>query len=383
MRLSYSSVETYKNCPLRYKFREIDKIPEPKSKEAVFGTILHATLKYIHEPALVSPTLEQALDFLAKHWNEEIFENEFEERGAFSLAVDMIQKYYAANNPKDFTIIDLESRFALEIGDEKRGKHILSGVIDRIDKTPEGYEIIDYKTTRKMPSQEKVDHDLQLSIYLKAFLNRYPKEKEHIDTITVSLYYLKHGVKLSSKRTKEDIEALDDIILSVVEDIEAAHFEPILSPLCDWCGYQKICPLWRHKFPAQRKVETAEVEKAIEEFVTLRGAMSAEKLRLAKLQETILRYMDEEGVERVFGKDSIIGKTLRKTYIYDETKLRALLEPLDHWEGILKVDGIALRNILAVLPPATREELEEAKILDKESFSLSVKKNKDLEEDGI
>ena len=84
--------------------------------------------------------------------------------------------------------------------------------------------------------------------------------------------------------------------------------------------------------------------------------------------------MAQEGVERVFGETGIIAATLRKTYKYDEKKLREILEPLHHWEDVLKVDGIALKNILGVLPLPARKEVEKAKVLDKETRSLSVKK---------
>lgn len=376
MRISYSSVGTYQTCPLKYKYQHVDRIPEPKSKEAVFGTLVHAVMKYVHTPSLLSPSVDQALDYFAKGWNSEVYEDEMEERAAFSQGVTMIQNYLSQNKPADYTIIDLESRFAIEIGNEESGKHIVSGIIDRIDKTADGYEIIDYKTTRKMPSQDKVDNDLQLSIYLKAFLARYPKEWERLDKITVSLYYLKHGVKLSSTRTKEQLEHVDQTFLDVIKSIEEAKFEPILSPLCDWCGYQKICPLWKHKFAENRKLETEEVKTAIGEYLDLKGKMSEEKLRLGKLQSMILQYMEQEGVERVFDEQGIIGRTLRKTYKYDEEKLRAVLEPLDKWESVLKVDGIALRTILATLPASVKESAEQAKVIDKESASLSVKKNK-------
>lgn len=376
MRISYSSVGTYQTCPLKYKYQHVDRIPEPKSKEAVFGTLIHAVMKYVHTPALLSPSVDQALDYFAKGWNSEVYEDEMEERSAFSQGVTIIQNYLAHNKPNDFTIVDLESRFAIEIGTEESGKHIVSGIIDRIDKTADGYEIIDYKTTRKMPSQDKVDSDLQLSIYLRAFLERYPKEWERMDKITVSLYYLKHGVKLSSTRTKEQLERVDQTFLEVIKSIEEAKFEPILSPLCDWCGYQKICPLWKHKFAETRKLETEDVKTAIGEYLDLKGKMSEEKQRLGKLQAMILDYMEQEGVDRVFDDQGIIGKSLRKTYKYDEEKLRALLQPLDKWESILKVDGIALRTILATLPSSVKESVESTKILDKESTSLSVKKNK-------
>ncbi len=380
MRLSYSGLGSYETCPLKYKYQYIDHIKEPKSKDQVFGTLIHSVLHYYHTPALLAPNLEQALDFYAKRWNSEVFENELEERAAFTEGVKILERYCRENTPGDFTIVDLESRFSLEIGDDTTGRHTLSGIIDRIDKTDEGYEIIDYKTTKKMPSQEKVDTDLQLSIYLKAFLNRYPKEATRLDTLTVSLYYLKHGVKLSSKRTQEQLDQIEPACFKVIQAIEEEKFDPQLSPLCDWCGYQKICPLWKNKFAETRKFETSEVETAIGEYLDLKGQLSAEKLRLMKLQEMILAYMEQEGVDRVFSEQGIIGKSLRKTYKYDASQIRALLEPLDKWEGILKIDGIALRNILATLPSPVKKEVELAKKLDKESVSLSVKRVKDIED---
>lgn len=376
MRLSYSGIDTYQTCGLKYKFREIDKLPEPKSKEAVFGTLIHSTMKFIHDPALLSPTLEQALDHFSKNWNSDIWTDELEERTAFSQGVGMLQRYYADNRPSDARVIALESRFGIEIDGGDDTKHVLSGIIDRIDKTEDGYEIIDYKTARKMPSQDKVDHDLQLTIYLRAFLERYPAERKNIDKVTVSLYFLKHGVKLSSKRTEADLAALDATVLEVVRSIEAKKFDPILSPLCDWCGFQPVCPLWKHKFKTEeKKLEKNEGEQAVEEFLTLRAKSAEDKKRMAELQATIMRYMDQEGVERLFGTTGIIGKSVRTSYSYDETKLKELLAPLGEWENVVKVDGVALKTVLAALPASVRAEAEKLRE-KKESTSLSVKATK-------
>ena len=313
------------------------------------------------------------MEHFGNSWNPAVFYSEMEERAAFTQGIKMIQEYYQKNNPASFNIIDLETRFQIEIGTDK-DTHIVSGIIDRIDKTKDGYEIIDYKTTKKMPSQEKVDNDLQLSVYLNAFLSRYPKEIENLDRIKVSLYYLKHGVKLSSIRTLEHLEQSKQLFLDTIKIIESGKFEPVVSPLCDWCGYQNRCPMWKHKFKELRHIDTEEVNKAIEEFIDLRSAMNISKDRLAKLEDNILKYMDQEGVERVFGPQGVIARTLRKTYKYDEKKLRDILEPLDKWEDILKVDGIALRNILDVLPFQARKEIEKAKTINKETTGLSVKK---------
>jgi len=374
MRLSYSSLNTYQQCSLKYKYREIDHIAEPKSKEQVFGTLIHSTMKSIHTSATLPPSLEQAMNYFAKRWNSDVFNSPAEERAAFSQGVQIIQKYYRDNDISRATILDLESAFRIEIG-EKHDRHTVSGIIDRIDKTPDGYEIIDYKTSRKMPSQQDIDNDVQLSIYCKAFLDRYPKERERISAITVSLYFLKHGVKLSSTRTAAQLENVESVFLYVIHRITKNEFEPTLSPLCDWCGYQKICPLWKHKFADTRKLETDDVKQAISDYLNLKGKLSGEKIHLAKLQALILQYMEQEGVDRVFDNYGIIGKSIRKTYKYDEGKLRSILEPLDKWKDVLKVDGIALHNILTVLPSPVRKEVENAKTLDKESVGLSIKKN--------
>jgi hypothetical protein len=336
---------------------------------------VHGTLKFIHTPSLLPPKLEDALDYFSRNWNSDVFEDELEQRNAFSMGVAMIQEYYKKNNINDYNVVDLESRFAIEITNPKDGaNHIISGIIDRIDKTEDGYEIIDYKTTKKMPSQEKVDNDLQLSVYLNAFLARYPKEIERLDKVTVSLYYLKHGVKLSSTRTLEQLNASKQLFLDVIAEIEKGVFVPNVTPLCDWCGFQKICPMWKHKFKDERKIDNEEINTAIGDYINLKSAITSTKAQLAELQEKIAKYMEQEGVERVFSEEGIIAQTLRKTYKYDEKQLREILEPLDKWESVLKVDGIALKNIMGVLSPGVRQDVERARVLDKESKSLTIKK---------
>jgi putative RecB family exonuclease len=372
MNTSYSALDTFLTCPLKYKYSQIDRIKTPKSKEMVFGTLLHNTLKLIHTPGILSPTPEQALDFFSKNWNAEVFTDETEERAAFSQGVAMIQDYYKKNDPAKAKIVDLESRFQVEMGLEGN-KHVITGIIDRIDRTENGYEIIDYKTTRKLPSQEKVDNDLQLSIYLAAFLNRYPKEIDHLDQIKVSLYYLKHGVKLSSERSLEQVKQSEKMILDLIEEIEKSKFEPVLSGLCDWCGYQNICPMWKHKFKKDDPSE-ADIKKYVGEYIELKDEIKSKADRVGELQEKISAYMDKEKMDQLFSDVGRIVRSLRKTYKYDKDKLRSILEPLDKWDDVLKVDGIALKSILGILPYDMRKEAEKARKVDKESKSFVIKK---------
>jgi putative RecB family exonuclease len=372
MNTSYSALDTFLTCPRKYKYSQIDRIKTPKSKEQFFGTLLHNTLKIVHTPGILSPNLEQALDFYSKNWKAEVFSDETEERSAFAQGVSMLQDYYKKNDPAKINIIDLESRFQVEIGAEGE-RHIVSGIIDRIDKTEDGFEIIDYKTTRKLPSQEKVDNDLQLSIYLAGFLKRYPKEAENLGNIKVSLYYLKHGVKLSSERTLDQVKKSEELMLDLIDQINHSKFEPTISGLCDWCGYQNICPMWKHKFK-EKEPKDVDTAKIIEEYIALKDEVKSKADRIGELQEILSGYMDQENVDQVFSDAGRILRTLRKTYKYDKDRLKAILQPLDKWEDVLKVDGIALKNILGVLPFEARKEAEKAKEVDKESKSFAIKK---------
>ena len=84
--------------------------------------------------------------------------------------------------------------------------------------------------------------------------------------------------------------------------------------------------------------------------------------------------MEQEDIQRVFTPNAIVEKSLRKTYGYDEEKLRTLLEPLDRWEDVLKIDGISLRKVLGSLPSSLRKEAEDTKEIKKETSTLVIKK---------
>jgi hypothetical protein len=132
--------------------------------------------------------------------------------------------------------------------------------------------------------------------------------------------------------------------------------------------------MWKHKFKEERRIDTEEVNSAISDYINLKSAIASTKTQLMEMQEKIFSYMEQEGVDRVFSDDGIIAQTTRKTYKYDEKKLKEILEPLDKWEAVLKIDGIALKNIMGVLSPVAKKEVENTKVIDKETKSLSVKK---------
>lgn len=258
MNTSYSALDSFRTCPLRYKFSQIDKIrPGKKSPEAVFGSVIHSTMQFIHSGSFILPNQKEALNYFSQKWNSDVFENEFQERAAFAQGIKIIQDYYKNNNPSDAKIVDLESHFSVDLRHDGE-VHLISGIIDRIDKIKDGFEIIDYKTANKLPAQSHIEDNLQLLIYLLAFIKRYPNLDKTPEKVKLTLYYLKHGTKLSTKKTLEQLKEEKERIFDLFEEIKKSDFQAKTSPLCDWCDYQEICPMWKHKFkkklmPATKK----------------------------------------------------------------------------------------------------------------------------------
>lgn len=387
MRTSYSSIETYLQCPQKYKFQEIDKLRMPKSREAIFGTLVHSSLKFMFQRDPLFPTLEEVVAHFREHWparekyNEEAVHDflkqpwsEEEEKTYFEEGVRMLKKFYEKNAPWNFLIVDLESRFEVVLEDEKTGvSHVLAGVIDRIDKISDGkYEIIDYKTSKRMPSQEALNNNLQLSLYSLGLQKRWPHLQE--DDIRLSLYFLKHGEKLSTKPTHDTTVKTKAHVLKSIREIEKRHqegkeFEPMPGPLCNWCSFRPMCPAWRHLYrtttqDAEKSPE--EMEKTIVEYLTTKKTIDQQEKRLEELQTQIKGYMDRKGLTRLFNEEGIIAKKKIQRFNYDLAKVKEILVPLGRWEELLKADETRLKKIMKEIPENIRASIEELRSLAKE-----------------
>lgn len=387
MRTSYSSIQTYIQCPQKYKFQEIEKIRAPKSKEAIFGTAVHNTLKFMFQSDPLFPTLDEVIAHFRKHWparetwnleskNDPLKRSwaEEDERIWKEEGIRMLKKFYERNAPWNYTIVDLETRFEIMFADEKTGEtHVIAGIIDRIDKLSDGtYEIVDYKTGRKMPPQATLNHDLQLSLYGLALQTRWPRLTA--DDIKLSLYFLKHGEKLSAAPTQESQEKTKKHITATIRDIQERirakkPFEPMPSALCNWCGYRPMCPAWRHLYRRSQTVNPQspdETEKNIREYFTMQKNKKDNEKRLIELQNQIKKYMEQEGLTRVFGDEGVISQKTVQRFSYDMEKVKALLSPLGKWEEVLKADEAKLKKLLRELPQDIRESVEKERKLSKE-----------------
>lgn len=384
MHTSYSSLNTFLTCPQKYKFQEIDRVKTTPSAEQVFGSLIHKTMKYIHTSSQQGlPSREEALDFFSRHWKEELFDQKDSANVFFKEGLAIINQYFKSvpEEEKKRSIV-LERRFIVKVKE-----HTLGGAIDRVDRHSEKdeFEIIDYKTARKIPPQKEIDQDLQLSIYLRAFISEWPSLFEKVaDTskIKLTLYFLRHNLRLSTTRTPQDLKEIDEYILDVIGQVEKAkaenRFDPLLNPLCDWCQYQNICPLWKHKFKSKvksLKSKEKEIKETAEKFILLKIKKQELEKEIMELGKMLSQYLEEEKLGQFFTEKGSVLRSLRKAYGYNAQEVaKALLEWKKDPFAIMKVDMFALKKFATGLNPEQKRILEKLKKLEKESYSLMVKK---------
>lgn len=373
MHTSYSALDTYKTCPLKYKYQEIEKRKTPKRVEQVFGTVVHSALKYMFLRDPLYPALDEVIDFYTQKWKEaaekiewkNLERKEAQEKMYFEEGIKLLENFYKKNSPWNFNAVELESRFQINLEDADTGTtHTLAGFIDRIDKDPAGdmYEIIDYKTGKKMPSQEMLEDNLQLGLYSIALKDRWPKlPAEHIQT---SLYFLKHNEKISAVHSDEKLERAKGRILAIIKEIEkrmeSGLFEPTPGPLCSWCGFRPICPMWSHEYKNKEERQApdeAEVSQAITEFFEIKQTEETNKKRIGQLRNVILAYMENTGVARVFGGPGYITKSIGERFAWEMSRVKPILERLGKWAGILEPNPKKLEELLPTLPDKDREEI--------------------------
>ena len=201
----------------------------------------------------------------------------------------------------------------------------ISGVIDRMDRIPGGgYEIIDYKTSRRLPPKDRVDRDLQLSVYHLAAREIWGIEPERL-----TLYFLLPGERMTTTRTTADVDELRRRIATVAERIAAGKFEPQQNPLCDWCDFQDRCPLFRHRYEKERGDPAPNMTAMVDEWIALKREDWARYRRLEDLRALINAFCEEHDYRRLYGSDgSALDRRPQHVTAPDPERVHRILEPL-------------------------------------------------------
>jgi DNA helicase-2/ATP-dependent DNA helicase PcrA len=232
--LSASDIETYRTCPLRYKFARVFRIPQEPTVHQRFGILVHQVLERFHARAGASGTLPELLGLLDSGWRRAGFGDSEEERQLRGKATSALTLYHTRFTRERSEPLWFERPFTFKLG-----PHLLRGRVDRIDRLPGGeYELIDYKTGRPKTVSQLSD-DIQLALYALG-----AREAWQLHAARQAYYYLLDDEKVSlPEEGGERTTWVREVASEVAEGILAQEFEPTPSfAACSACDYRLVCP---------------------------------------------------------------------------------------------------------------------------------------------
>lgn len=245
--LSPSRASDFRQCPLMFRLRAVDRIPEPPSSAATLGTLVHAVLERLFDAPASERTVETAHALIAPEWARMqeadhalagLHAAPQEERAWLADAASRVATYFGLENPQRLEPESREELVEFQLPDGP----LLRGVIDRVDVAADGsIRVVDYKSGKTPAAQYGQAAKFQMRFYallVERLRGRAPA--------VLQLLYLKDGGTVVLRPTATDIDLVEHEIRDLWRDIEDAArrgaFAPRRSALCGWCSFQALCP---------------------------------------------------------------------------------------------------------------------------------------------
>jgi DNA helicase-2/ATP-dependent DNA helicase PcrA len=229
--LSASDIETYRLCPLKYKFARVFRIPQEPTINQRFGIVVHQVLERFHVGG--GGSLDDLMRLFEASWRRSGFGDSNDELQFRDKAVGALTRYWELDASREAEPRWFERSFSFRLG-----PHLLRGRVDRVDQLPDGrYELIDYKTG-KPKSAAELREDVQLSLYQMG-----ARESWELETSAQSYYYVLDNEKVPVEHSEEELDRVRGTVSQIAEGILAQDFEPTPSKdICPFCDYRIICP---------------------------------------------------------------------------------------------------------------------------------------------
>ncbi|RRR45934.1 RecB family exonuclease [Mycolicibacter terrae] len=252
--LSPSRAADFKQCPLLYRFRAIDRLPEPPSAAQLRGSVVHAALERLF--ALPAPQRgpEAAQDLIAPSWDELIGAEPGLGEGLdtgklLAEARKLLSGYYRLEDPRRFEPQSCEQRVEVELADGT----LLRGFVDRIDVAGSGtLRVVDYKTGRA-PSKARVSAEAKALFQMKFYAVALLRSRGVVPA-QLRLIYLADGQLLDYSPGHDELLRFEKTLIAIWRAIQTAgatgDFRAKPSRLCDWCAHRALCPAFGGTPPA-------------------------------------------------------------------------------------------------------------------------------------
>ncbi|MFD3329232.1 RecB family exonuclease [Streptomyces sp. NPDC058701] len=248
--LSPSRAGDFMQCPLLYRFRVIDRLPEKPSAAATRGTLVHAVLERLFDHPATERTVPRAKALVPGQWDRlleakpelaELFPRDDAGAGLarwLAEAEALVERWFTLEDPTRLEPVEREFFVETELDSGLR----LRGIIDRVDVAPSGeVRIVDYKTGKAPRAEYSEGALFQMKFYALVVwrLKRVVPRR-------LQLVYLGSGDVLTYDPVVADLERVERKLLALWEAIreatETGDWRPRPTKLCGWCDHQAVCP---------------------------------------------------------------------------------------------------------------------------------------------
>jgi putative RecB family exonuclease len=249
--LSPSRAADFKTCPLLYRFRTIDRLPERKSAAAVRGTLVHAVLEKLYDLPQAERSREAAQALIPQAWAQlreepgvaELFAEEASgEAGSLeswlASAGALVETYFALEDPTRIQPAGREQLVEVTLPDGL----LLRGFVDRIDVAGNGaLRVVDYKTGAMPREAFEAKALFQMKFYALVLWRT-----RGVVASQLKLLYLGDGDTLTYAPEEGELIRFERTLQAIWAAIERAvatgDFRANKSRLCGWCDHQALCP---------------------------------------------------------------------------------------------------------------------------------------------
>ncbi|MBI5106899.1 MAG: ATP-dependent helicase, partial [Solirubrobacterales bacterium] len=229
--LSASDIDTYRTCPLKYKFARVFRVPQEPTLNQRFGILVHQVLERYHQSG--GQSVDELLGLLQAGWRRGGFGSSEEERQLHEKADASLRRYHERFRTDDAEPVWFEKGFQFKVG-----PHVLRGRVDRVDRLPDGgYELIDYKTGRPK-TEAQLREDVQLSLYAVG-----AREAWQLEASRQSYLYVLDDRKVPLPDDAGAADFIEETVMEVADGILGQGFEPTPSfAACSICDFRIACP---------------------------------------------------------------------------------------------------------------------------------------------
>lgn len=382
LQFSHSRMSLYRECPQKYKFRYIDKLPEEPKPYFAFGSSIHSALEFLYDvKAPPFPTLAAVQAAFKKDWEQltpeqKGYSDPDKAASDYVNGLTMLEGYYKKH----------KAGFEIPVSVEFRTKVPVDGldvtvIVDRIDHLGGGkLRIVDYKTGKNVSREPDQLYMYQKIIEASAELRFKAAQKTGMkeSAISVDQLVFYHVPSLSEdvspRATDKEIAAFWEKALLVGENIRSAKFDPQPEERkCRWCDYKSHCPVYAGQSsggqsdffggllaePPHKAAADILQEKAAA-FVALLEKITALDEQALSMKKELAALMAEKNVHTLeAGGCTVQLESVSGIEVPDKKALVKALRENGLYEKALALTPKSISAVLtdSALPPAVKEKL--------------------------